>query len=198
MSYTSQLGTDQSQPGNLTPGDTGTPTPPSPGFWPTTTDVAALLRARTKVAGGKTLGTFNDQTSPRADQVQVLIAEAADEVTGKVQPIDYTLPPGGGYNAPGSDYERRMRRAIALHTAILIEVSYFPEQVKNDQSPLSVYQGLYDSRLRALIAEGETGSPQGMGVGGTGGSSGGDSPGDPQWSFPAAAPGALVGWNSVW
>ncbi len=194
-SFTSQLGTNASQPGTLTPGDTNTQPPSQPGYYPTLDDVAALVRARTKVQGGRTLGEFSDLTSPRADQVQVLIAEAADEVTGKVQPVDYTLPPGTSYNAPGSDYERRIRRAIALYTAILLELSYYPEQTQNGQSPVAVYQQLYASRLSALIAEGELGHPGGMG-GGSGG--GGDAPGDASWSFPDAAPGALVGWQSRW
>lgn len=191
---TSSLGSQGSQPGTLTLGDALTTAPTVPGFWPTVDDVAALLRARTRVPGGRTLGTFNESTVPTADAVSVLIAEAADEVTGKAQPVDYTLPAGAGYNAPGGDYERRMRRAIALYTAILIEISYFPEQVKNSQSPVTVYQQLYDSRLRSLIAEGETGGPQGMGEGSSGA---GDAPADAAWSFPHSV-GGLVGWQTNW
>lgn len=167
------------------------------GSRPSVKDVAALLRARTVVHGGKETGTFTQATRPTDDEVENLIDMAMDEVMGKVKPIDYTQPFGSAYNAPGSDYERRIRRAVALQAAILVEVSYFPEQVRNDQSPVATYQQLFDSRIRALIAEGETGRAEGMGEGGAGGGSG-DSPGDAYWSFPAAAPGGLVGYGSRW
>lgn len=165
------------------------------GVRPSIASVASLLRARTKTRGGGEVGTFTANTRPMDSEVELLIDEAQDEVLGKVQPVDPTLPPGGGFNAPGSDYERRIRRAVALYAAILVELSYFPEQVRNNQSPVATYQQLYESRVRALIAEGETGRPEGEGSGGPGG---GDAPADAAYSFPDAAPGALVGWASRW
>lgn len=164
------------------------------GTRPSVQDVAGLLRARTKIRGGGEAGTFNTQTRPTADEVEGLIDDALDEVGGKVQPVDGTLPYGDGWNAPGSAYERRYRGAVRLYAAILIETSYFPEQVKSGQSAASTYQTLYESRIKALIAEGETGSPQGEGSGGPGG---GDSPADAAWSFPQDA-GGLVGWRTAW
>lgn len=164
------------------------------GSRPSVTEVAALLRARTKLPGGREAGTFNTQTRPTGAEVEAIIDDSSDEVFGKVQAIDPTLPTGSAYNAPGSDYERRIRRAIGLYAAILIEASYYPEQVKNDQSPVKTYQELYDSRIRALISEGETGRAEGMGEGASGQ---GDAPADAAWSFPADA-GGLVGWQSRW
>lgn len=165
------------------------------GARPGLSEVAALLRARTKVQGGKELGTFTSATRPTDVEVEDLIDMASDEVLGKVQPIDSSLPSGSSYNAPGSDYERRIRRAITLYTAILIETSYWPEQVRNNQSPVATYQQLYDSRIRALISEGEVGRAGGMGEGAGGA---GDAPADAAWTFPDAMPGALVGWASRW
>lgn len=164
------------------------------GARPSVTEVAALLRARTKARGGSEIGTFNTQTRPTGAEVEALIDDASDEVFGKVQPIDPTLPEGSAYNAPGSDYERRIRRAIALYAAILIETSYWPEQVKQGQSPAATFQALYESRIRALIAEGETGHAEGEGTGGPGG---GDAPADAAWAFPADG-GGLVGWQTRW
>lgn len=185
-------------------GGTSSPTPPvenlsdlAGGVRPSLQEVASRVRARTKVRGGSELGTFNTQTRPTSGDVEDLIDDALDEVLGKVQPIDATLPAGSSYNAPGSDYERRIRRAVALYTAILIELSYFPEQVRSGQSPVDAYQKLYDSRIRALIAEGETGRAEGMGVGTGAGAGGGDAPADAAWTFPADA-GGLVGWGSHW
>lgn len=170
------------------------------GTRPSVQEVASILRARTKTTGGRELGTFSNATRPTSDDVENLIDDAVDEVLGKVQPIDNTLPawqqPGDAYNSPGSPYERRIRRAVRLYAAILIELSYFPEQVRSNQSPVSTLQQLYDSRIRALIAEGETGRAEGMGVGGKGGGSG-DAPADAAWAYPADG-GGLVGWTTRW
>lgn len=193
--FTGALGSSLSQPGSFAPGDTGPTAPDTQPFWPTVQDVARLIPARTKVTGGKELGTFNESTRPTDAAVLGLIDEASDDVLGKVQPIDYTLTAGSAWNAAGSAYERRIQRAIALYAAILIEQGYFPEQIRSNQSPVATLQGLYDSRIKALISEGETGAAQGMGVGGSGG---GDAPADASWSFPDAAPGVLVGWASRW
>ncbi len=165
------------------------------GIEPSVASVAALLRARTKVKGGGELGMFTSVTRPTDVEVDLLIEEAMSEVLGKVTPIDPTLPAGSAYNAPGSDYEGRIRGAVRLYTAVLVELSYFPEQVGSSKSPAATYQALYDSRIRALIAEGETGRAEGMGQGASGR---GDSPADASWSFPNIAPGGLVGWTSRW
>lgn len=170
----------------------------SVGVRPGVRDVAGLLRARTKSTGGKELGTFADgQTRPGATEVDGLIDDAVDEVLGKVVGIDTSLPPGSAYNAPGSAYERRIRGAIRLYAAILVETSYFPEQVRANQSPVNVYQQLFDSRIRSLIAEDKLGHPEGFGDVGKGGSGGADSPADAAWSYPADG-GGLIGWSTRW
>lgn len=169
---------------------------PATGTRPSVQEVASRLRARTKIAGGKELGTWTTTTRPTAGEVEDLIDDALDEVLGKVQPIDDTQQFGSAYNAPGSDYERRIRRAVALYAAILVELSYFPEQIRSGQSPVTTMQQLYDSRIRALISEGETGRAEGMGVGGSGGG-GGDAPADAAWAYPADG-GGMVGWGSRW
>lgn len=161
------------------------------GIRPSVSDVAALLRARTKRMGGVEVGTFDNTTRPTADEVDRLITEAEDEVLGKVQ-----APATVAESAPEGEvlkYERRVRGAIRLYTAILIETSYFPEQIAKGQSAVSTYEKLFDSRIKALIAEGETGAVQGEGGEGAGGAS---SPADPAWSFPAGT--GLIGWNTRW
>lgn len=152
------------------------------GARPSVADVAALLRARTKArgSGGREVGTFDDTTRPTGDDVEGLILEAVDEVFGKVQVPE-----------PGTNYERRVRGAIRLYAAMLIELSYFPEQIERGQSPYSAYEKLYESRLEALIVEGETGEVQGEGGDGEGGAA------DASWWFPEDA-GGLVGWGSHW
>lgn len=166
------------------------------GVRPSVAEVASRMRARTKVRGGGELGTFSGDTRPTADQVEGLIDDALDEVLGKVIGIDSTAVPGSAYNAPGSRYERRIRGAVSLYTAVLIEPSYFPEQVRSGQSPVAVYQQLYESRIKSLISEDKTGQPEGMGDSG-GSGSGADSPADAAWSFPVNG-GGLIGWNTRW
>jgi hypothetical protein len=158
------------------------------GVRPTVASVAMLLRARTKIKGGKEQGTFTALTRPTAMEVDALIEDALDEVMGKVQPVEE----GQGPIGVGSPYERRVRGAVRLYAAILVETSYFPEQVKAGQSVAETYLTLYEFRIRALIAEGKAGHVQGEG-----GMAEGDAPADPYWTFPENE-GGLIGWASRW
>ena len=169
----------------------------SVGSRPSMQQVAGLLRSRTRDRGGKEQGVFIDGvTRPGATEVEGLIDDAVDEVLGKVVGIDSTAQPGSAYNAPGSAYERRVRSAVALYAAILIESSYQSEAAATRGGMNSTYLTLYQSRIKALIAEDKMGQPEGLGdVGGAGG--GADSPADAAWSFPANN-GGLVGWSTNW
>lgn len=113
---------------------------------PITPDVAqvgALLRARTRTirassldesgdqyAQGEEIGTFNDDTRPTGTQVEVLIAQAVGDMTGRV----------------GADIDEGLhvtaQSLVAIRAAMYVELSYFPEQIDAGQSP-------YD-RLRSL------------------------------------------------
>lgn len=137
----------------------------SGGLRPTLAEVGSKLRSRTKVAGGGEVGTFTQNTRPTDDEVEDLIEDALADVLGKIQ-----LP------TSGSNYEKRARAATALYAAVLVELSYFPEAVGSGKSAAPNYEKLYESRIKALIAEGETGIPQGEGTS--------DSPADPAWAFP--------------
>lgn len=160
------------------------------GVRPTVTDVANLLRARTQIKGGGEAGTFNANTRPTADQVDGLIDEAVDEVLGKVKSLAEFAELGPAPEECEA-YERRVRGAVKLYAAILVEASYYPEQIKTGQSIATLYKELFEGRIKALIAEGETGEAQGMG--GEGSGSGGGTPGDAYWSFPTAPIGAQIG-----
>lgn len=156
-----------------------------PSYAPTVAEVAALVRARTKVPGGSELGTFSAQTRPTDTDVRSLIAEALNEVLGKAQtPTD-----------PASAYAAHVASAAKVYAAMLIELSFFPEQVRSDRSAYAPLKDLYDMRIRALISEGETGGAQGMGEGATGA---GDAPADASWAFPADPYGFMVGWSTRW
>lgn len=123
-------------------------------YRPTVEDVAALMRARTRVDMNEQ-GTFNDDTRPTGDQVALLIDEAMDEVAGHL---------GEG---PMTDaVKRRTQRAVTLYTAMLVEVAYWPEQLNDDQSPFAAYRDLYDKAIEGLAASVTTdaGDVQGIGM----------------------------------
>jgi hypothetical protein len=106
--------------------------PGASSFVPTVDDVGALLRARTKDQFGNELGTFTADTRPTDDQVLVLIGQAYDYVTARV---DSDLP---------QESWRAARSAIALKAAMLVELSYWPDQIPANQSPYAALRQEFD------------------------------------------------------
>jgi hypothetical protein len=92
-------------------------------FTPDVSDVGALIRARTKDQFGNELGTFTANTRPTGDEVSVLIDRAIADVTAKAD----TDIPVNSYNAAKS--------VIALRAAMMVEMSYWPDQIPLNQSP---------------------------------------------------------------
>lgn len=119
-------------------------TPPT--WAPTVADVGAILRARTQQAledGGGEAGTFNANTRPTATEVQALIEQACADVTADL-----------GTTTLGARCEPLAARATALSAAMLVELSYFPEQVASDHSPydrLAEQQKLAAGRLERCV-----------------------------------------------
>lgn len=105
---------------------------------PTVADVGAMLRARTKDQY-KELGTFTEDTRPTGTQVTLLIAEAEGEVSSRIGSIE----PCSAVLVASS------KRMVALYAALLVEMSFFPEQIK-DNSPYDRLKDLYDDGITAL------------------------------------------------
>jgi hypothetical protein len=109
-------------------------------------DVARLLRARTKARiatgplgnTGNELGEFTGDTRPTGDQVDALIMDAASSVAARV-----------GLAIP-TEHEWIARRVVAIRTAMLIELSYFPEQTDGDNTIYQRLSDLYDETLSSL------------------------------------------------
>jgi hypothetical protein len=144
---------------------------------PEVADVAALIRARTKVRGGEELGTFTDTTIPTAEEVENLIDKAVRRVASKI-----------GVAPCNEDLEADAKDSAALYAAMLVEQSYYPEQTRPDQSAFKSMQSLFNDAIkdladavRATCAGSDEGGP-GVGV-------------VPKDSFPA---GDLVGWRTAW
>src|SRR4051794_37764424 len=99
---------------------------------PTVDSVAQILRARTKDDQGQELGTFTAATRPTDVQVSGLIATAQADVIAQTGPLLGVLT------------QEAARSAVAMRTAMLVELSYFPEQVRNDRSAYPEYERLYN------------------------------------------------------
>lgn len=146
--------------------------------------VGALLRTRTKDAQGNELGTFTTATRPTADEVVLLIGQALEDVTDGA-PAD-TLP-----GVPDTCVTR-VQRAAALRAAMLVELTYYPEQISAGRSPYEEFKALYaealDSVRECFLANGGAGS---------GGTTADETP------FVAnplllVDPAVLVGWRTQW
>lgn len=108
-----------------------------PALWlATPEDIAAVLRARTKDDQGVELGLWTDATRPTLVEVQALIELAAGQITSAT--------------GPGDPCSRLCRAAITYQTACLIELSYFPEQVRSDRSPYSELKDLLDAAMESF------------------------------------------------
>lgn len=105
---------------------------------PSVSEVAALLRARTRDLQGFELEEFNEETRPSGTEVVGLILQAESHVRTRVA----TVVPAG--------FEQDARAVIAMRAANLVELGYFPEQTGDDRT---VYQSLrltYDEAAKQL------------------------------------------------
>jgi hypothetical protein len=115
----------------------------------TVQDVADLLLARTKDDDGNELGEFTDATRPTDEGVDRLITRALAEVLARV----------GG--EPAEPFWLALRTLVALYAAMLVELSYFPEQVRSDRSAYPEYERLFTAGLKELIDAIRGGAPGG-------------------------------------
>lgn len=146
---------------------------------PTLAAVGAFLRARTVDKDGNELGTFTANTRPTAAQVTDLLEQACPDVYGEVGAVPEVLWP-------------QARKVAALGTALLVELSYFPEQISANRSPYDTIKTLYDEGLKRLAGGvGELASGDQLGSG--------DDPAMPVFGFGSGredvAPGAEWPWD---
>lgn len=106
---------------------------------PTVQDVALLERTRTVTAGGGEEITFTESTRPSASEVSGLIDQALPAILAH-------LP-----EAFSEAYYDRARHLVALYTALLIEGSYFREQLDNGSAAL--WRDLLTTGLASLRTE---------------------------------------------
>src|SRR5262245_15516464 len=156
--------------------------------YPSVDDVARLLRARTQDSHDDEIGTFTDDTRPTQTEVEGLIVQAGSVVYGSTGRLD-DLPcdTSGELKSQGLYW-------ISLLAACLVELSYFPEQVRSDRSPFQEYKELWDSEVGGFKSflenvneckSGEVSPEEGMTVP------------NASWSFPVDD-GGMVGWGTRW
>lgn len=109
------------------------------GFLPTADDVAVLERARTRTDAGE-LGEFTSQTRPTLAQVNGTIKQAGEHVAAILGP---TVPVAAAGMARG---------LVSLFSAMLIELTYFPEQVNTNRSPYAQWRELFDLQLPHILS----------------------------------------------
>jgi hypothetical protein len=131
-----------------------------PTYTPTPTDVARLLRARTKDANGAEVGDWTDETRPTATDVADLIDQALGPVLARVGRLEDPLL---------GDLLPAARHAVALGAACLVEKSYYPEQVNSERSAYTAYKEEYADTLDALVGGGDSGDGDGALPGAHGG-----------------------------
>lgn len=155
--------------------------------WPATPDdVAALLRARTQDNTDVEVGQWTTGTRPTLVEVERILAMAQANVLGKTGSLDELVC------ATADDILTQAAFLVALLAAMLVELSYFPEQVNSDRSAYTHYKDLWDTAVVDLVeavaecaAGGVEPSPESGGVAG------------PSWAFPVDC-GGMVGWQTRW
>lgn len=119
-------------------------TPPASVPVPTVQDVADILRARTTDYNGNELGRFTADTRPTANAVAGLILTAMGNTFGSLT----VTPCSASFGT--------LRSAAALQAAMLVESSYFPEQVASDHSPFNNLLELWRASFGGLSARVES------------------------------------------
>jgi hypothetical protein len=165
--------------------------------WPATPDdVAALLRARTQDSTDVEVGAWTADTRPTLDEVERLLAMAQSIVLGQTGPLN----PEVLVCVTADDIMTQAATCVALLAAMLIELSYFPEQVQSTRSAYDQYRDLFwgpDMKsgligdLVASVSECIAGGVE-------------PDPGEGDASVPRASyafpvdTGGMVGWQTKW
>lgn len=123
-------------------------------------DVAELLPQRTKGEFGRK-GEFTDDTTPTKKQVEGILAKAAGRIASKLKVTEENdICPDGPIDMA--------EEVHALRAAMVVERTYFSNQLRTDQSPYKALKEEYDTSIKDLLSayEDQCGSGSGTGLGG--------------------------------
>lgn len=155
FTYTGTNGTAPPPPNG---GPTDWPFPDLTQCTPTVDDVALLERTRTFADGDEEFTTFNDQTRPTADEVTALIAQSVPVVLAQFRPT-----------FPEALYDE-VSHCVALYTAVLIEGSFFREQLS--EGSVALYNSLFTQAVTGVAGQIQTALDQALSGAGTSGGGG--------------------------
>lgn len=110
----------------------------------TVEDVAELLPQRTKGEFGAT-GEFTEDTTPTKKQVERILAKSAARIASKLQ---VTEEHDICENGPIEMAEE----VHAIRAAMIVERTYFSNQLRTDQSPYKALKEEYDTSIKDLLA----------------------------------------------
>lgn len=174
--------------------------PPTPLVtWPATPDdVAALLRSRTQDSTDEELGAWTDDTRPTLGEVERLLAMAQSIIMGQTGP----LTPEVLVCSTADDIMTQAATTVALLAAMLVELSYFPEQVQSTRSAYEQYKDLFwgPDGKSGLIGNLVSAVTECIGGGvepDPGGGEVGAGSLTPKFAFPVDR-GGMVGWQTRW
>jgi hypothetical protein len=111
---------------------------PASDYRPSIEEIGARMYARTLDADGKRYGTFTAGTIPTATAVSQLIDDALATVEAAV-----------GQNLDG-EFLTSAKTCVIYNTAMLIELSYFPESTDSGDSAYKAYEARYEDTLKHL------------------------------------------------
>jgi hypothetical protein len=162
---------------------------PTPWPLPDVAAVGAILRARTQDDNDQELGTFTDVTRPTAAEVETLLKQAGTVVYGAIgDPAELVC-------AQADMIKDGIAYWISLLTAMLVELSYFPEQIDEDRSAYEHYKELWDNEISGFSglvdAAAECRAGEVIPDDSTDGYRG------CSFAFPVDA-GGMVGWSTKW
>lgn len=161
----------------------------SPRAWrPLVSDVGQLLSARTVDSNGTRQGTFTADTSPTYQQAMAVVDKAVSKLEAKFGPVMLPELVGSAQNV------------VALRAAMLVELSYFGDQINAGRSPYAQLEELYKEAIADWFLERR--SLGGDDLPDTGDDTSGNAM--PRSTFPApsnfpsdATTGRGVGWEGV-
>jgi hypothetical protein len=106
---------------------------------PTVAEVAALVPSRAKGQYGR-LTTFDETTQPTADQVQTVIDRCYSKIFGKV-------------GTPPDALVEDAKEIVTLRAAMLVELTFFGDQIRADRSPYQELKDLYEEAVTDFFAD---------------------------------------------
>jgi len=118
-------------------------------YRPLVSDVAGWLRTRTVDTNAQEQGTFTAATRPTYEQADRVIDGAMEKLEAKFGPNMQAELVGSAKNV------------VALRAAMMIELSFFADQIRADRSPYQELKALYEEALTDWQTERRSLGPDG-------------------------------------